>query len=498
MWRYLSEEAAMPKNDDAADWGTVVSLFLAVKKWKHQALADAAGIDPRMISRYELGNESPSPETLRKLADALPLPADWLPLLFEIARTVRQRAESGGAAPAVEDLTSGLERLVAASSQLASAPARLDLAVTLGRSGVSDEEERRLAAELWKELEGASPHERRLLVEATWDYQGRAVVGEACAASERAAASDPRRALELAELALTIARRTPAGEERAFLEGRVLAFEGNARRVASQRAAAEDSFSRSRHLRDQCATIAPPGEEAQLLDLEASLRRDQLRLSEALSLHEAALAVAQPQQLAMILLNKSIAFNHLQDYEAALQALQGAQAAVTPEIEPRISLGIMNNTAATYCRLRRYTEAAGLLPRARVMARALGNDLDIARLCWVEGRTAIGLARRSEARAALEHAAHTFAEHEIDEDRGLVSLELTDLYLDAGELDRARDLAREALEIFERQEVPHEMLSALKVFYQAAEKQRATPDLARRLLAYLDRTRHEPGLKFEG
>ena len=266
----------MPKNEDAADWGTVVSLFLGVKKWKHQALADAAGIDLRMISRYELGNESPSPETLRKLARAVPLPADWLPVLFEIARTLRQWSESGGTTPAASDLASGLERLVAASAQLASAPAALDLAAELGRSDVSSAEEaRRLAAELWRELEEASPHERQLLVEATWDYQGKALVIEACAASERAAASKPGLALELAELAVAIAQRTPASEERTYLEGRAYAYQGNARRVAGQLPAADESFSRSRHLRSQCANQALPSEEAYLLDMEASLRRAQ-------------------------------------------------------------------------------------------------------------------------------------------------------------------------------------------------------------------------------
>lgn len=133
----------------------------------------------------------------------------------------------------------------------------------------------------------------------------------------------------------------------------------------------------------------------------------------------------------------------------------------------------------------------------RAVAVALGNALDLVRLRWLEGMAASGLGKTEEAVTALEDARQAFAEHRIEYDRAQVSLELTVLYLEAGESIRARDLAREALEIFQRQDVPREMIAALTVFYQATEQQRATADLARRLLAYLDRVRREPELKFE-
>src|SRR5215217_2140618 len=72
---------------------------------------------------------------------------------------------------------------------------------------------------------------------------------------------------------------------------------------------------------------------------------------------------------------------------------------------------------------------------------------------------ASGLGKTEEARAALEDARQAFAEHGIEYDCAQVSLELTVLYLE--ESTRARDLAREALEIFQRQDVPREMLAAL-------------------------------------
>ena len=199
-----------------------------------------------------------------------------------------------------------------------------------------------------------------------------------------------------------------------------------------------------------------------------------------------------------ILLNRSKLHIELQEYETVLETLQEAEAAITPETPPRVVFGITFNTASTLCQLNRHAEARRMLHGARAVAVALGNALDLIRLRWVEGMVAIGLGKTDEARAALEDARQAFAEHGIEYDRAQVSLELTVLYLEAGESTRARDLAREALEIFERQEVPREMLAALTVFCQATEQQRATAELARRLLAYLERARREPELKFEG
>ncbi len=45
---------------------------------------------------------------------------------------------------------------------------------------------------------------------------------------------------------------------------------------------------------------------------------------------------------------------------------------------------------------------------------------------------------------------------------------------------------------------PHrEALAALKLFQEAAEREAATADLARRVLRFLFRARHDQGLRFE-
>ena len=56
-------------------------------------------------------------------------------------------------------------------------------------------------------------------------------------------------------------------------------------------------------------------------------------------------------------------------------------------------------------------------------------------------------------------------------------------------------LARMA-EVFESKGVHREALAALRLFQEAAEREEATADLARRVLGYLFRARHDQGLRF--
>jgi tetratricopeptide (TPR) repeat protein len=303
---------------------------------------------------------------------------------------------------------------------------------------------------------------------------------------------------KLAELTLRVAQRTPGSEERAYLEGCAYAVLGNGRRVAGQLPAAGEAFLTSRRLRAEGAAAAAPCDESHALDLEASLCRAQRRFPEALALHKQALAAAPPEARASILLNTSKVHEELCDHEAALSALREAASALCADCEPRFPLVLRFNIAGNLHHLNRDAEAEQMLPEIRALAEPLGNALDLVRLRWLEAWIGGGLGRSAEARTALEEVRQAFLDHQIEYDRALVSLELAVYLLEAGESARARDLAREALEIFERQQVPRETLAALTVFHQATEQERATAELARRLLRYLDRARSEPELRFEG
>jgi hypothetical protein len=60
-----------------------------------------------------------------------------------------------------------------------------------------------------------------------------------------------------------------------------------------------------------------------------------------------------------------------------------------------------------------------------------------------------------------------------------------------------RQLATGMAWIFASHDVHREALAALSLFCQAVEREVATAQLARRVLAYLERARGDPGLRFE-
>ena len=82
-------------------------------------------------------------------------------------------------------------------------------------------------------------------------------------------------------------------------------------------------------------------------------------------------------------------------------------------------------------------------------------------------------------------------------DVALVLLEEAGLLLDAGRTDEVKILARELQSVFASREVHREALAALQLFVEATEREAATAELARRVLRYLFRARHDQDLPFE-
>ncbi len=130
--------------------------------------------------------------------------------------------------------------------------------------------------------------------------------------------------------------------------------------------------------------------------------------------------------------------------------------------------------------LARYTEAEALLPAVRDLAAELGNELDAVRGLWLEGRVAAGLGRREEALQALEPVRRYFTTEQIAYDAALASLEVAVLYLEAGWTGEVKRLAEEMVWVFKAQGVKEEALAALRLFCEAAEREAATVELARR------------------
>jgi tetratricopeptide (TPR) repeat protein len=307
--------------------------------------------------------------------------------------------------------------------------------------------------------------------------------------------------VELADLALRVASRVPGPEGwRSRLQGYGWAFVGNARRVANDLPAADKAFAHAWKL----WKAASPGEEGplpewRLLDLEASLRRGQRRLPEALELLDRALTDnGSGEAKGRILLKKASTLEQMGEHERAIDALMQAAPSVDGQREPRLLFALRFILAVNLLYLGRQAEAEVLLPEVRTLALQLGNDLDFLRALWLEGRVAAGMGRKDEAISLLERVRLDFATRGLAYDMALATLELAGLYLEERQTGKVKELVRQMASIFRSQGVHREALAALKIFRDAAEREIATAELARRVVEYLCRARHDPGLKFQG
>jgi len=242
-------------------------------------LAQAAGRRPGTISDYERGKKTLSPRTLERLATVMGYPA----AMIERSRAFIQEARSAaGPVQPAETLGRQIDAFAAGFGRAYEDFARTWLTRFLAEASAL--ETRSQAPFLWQRLRRYKVEERPGVVERNPALQSWGLCELVCEESVKAAADDAGKALELAELALRIATLIP-GVEGQLAQGWAWAFVGNARRVGGNLRAADEAFARSRELWG-AGTSGDPGflDESRLLDLEASLRREQRRFSEALDL----------------------------------------------------------------------------------------------------------------------------------------------------------------------------------------------------------------------
>lgn len=478
-----------------------LTLLRSARGWTQKDLAKATGIPSSVLSDYEKGRRALSRPKLDKLAAALGVEPEETEVSIFCAGFIRpeEGKETSGSPAELSKVERRLARRASAlASRWAGERTRNEMVRFLQARKIR--QTRKEAEDLWERLKQYSPRERRVLVEGAREFRTWALCERLCAESAKAAAADVGRAMDLADLALRVAARVP-GEEpwRARVQGYAWGFTGNARRVANDLPGAEEAFIRAWELWNSSASIHPEVlAEWRLLDLHASLRRDQRRLPDALELLDRALAKGKVGgEEGRILLNKAFTLEQMGEHEQAIVSLKSAASAVDGESDPRLFCVLQFNLAVNLWHLERYEEAAELIPSLRHLAVELGNALDLVRVLWLEARIAAGLGRRSEAISLLEQVCGEFTSRGLAYDMALVSLELAVFYLEERRSRDVQTLARHMAPIFRAQGVHREALAALRLFCEAAEQDTATVELARRLADYLRKARYEPGLKFE-
>ncbi len=475
------------------DLSIALTFLRSGQGWSQADLGKAAGISPKILNDYERGRKTLTRERLEYLAAFLGVPSE------RIDATLGLLAANRASSPArVSETHRRIEAVAAQIGNLMATSARSSLSLlTLEGEAL---QARQGAELLWDRLKRRAPAERRALVSRGLRFRTWALCERVAAESIRKAPNHPREALELAELALAIAERLPG--ERAWglrLQGYAWAHVSNARRVCNDLTGAETAIVRARKLWE-AGGGANPGflNEAWLPGLEAALRRDQRRFPEALKRIGEALALDAGELRGEILLNKSAIFQILADPEGSAAALSEAAPLINPVLQPRLAFGVRFNLLVDLCHLERFGEAKPRLPEVRALAERLGEELDLTRVVWLEGKITAGLGRLAEALGAFEQVRRVFGRRELTFDYALVSLELAVLLLEQGHTAEVRTLAEEMLRIFRTQKIEREALAALRLFCDAACQETATVDLARQLVRFLHRAQHDPGLRFAG
>ena len=198
-----------------------------------------------------------------------------------------------------------------------------------------------------------------------------------------------------------------------------------------------------------------------------------------------------------ILIKKAIALRFLGSPKESIDALRKAETLIQEKPDLRTAWLIRFNLATSFWQLGDHKEAKTLLPEVRELAVRLANELDLVRVLWLEGRILAGLGRPREALPALEQVRRYFSASQIAYDAALASLEIAVFYLEEERTREVKRLTEEMLWIFKDQGVHKEALAAIRLFCEAAGREEATAELARRVVDYLVRARNNPELRFE-
>lgn len=349
-------------------------------------------------------------------------------------------------------------------------------------------------------LEGLmqKPFEEQIaLVEDDPEYQSWGFCQILLKTSRETAFDDPPTAVNLAELAVTVAAGLGTAYDPCWvadLQARSYACLGNARRILGELRSAETAFREAENrLRD---STGDPLVEAEILGMKGSLRRDQRRFSDALKLIIQAFSLyrenGDTHGIALSYLKQAKILEESGELQAALDLLYEAVAEIDSAAEPQLSLYTRFNLTACLGLAGRFSEAEKLLPELRRAFEQLAKPLDLVRLRWLDGTIAFGLGRTAGAEAVFRDVQTEFLSKGMGYDAALVSLDLAILYVQERRTADLRRLAVEIMPIFEARDVHREALATLVIFQKACEQERLTIQLALQLAATLRRDQPSP------
>lgn len=359
--------------------------------------------------------------------------------------------------------------------------------------------EREQGCDLLEELLRHPPARQLLLVSNSSRFKSRMLCEHLLKKSLEAGFREVGLAGDLARVAVTLADLLTAqdcGGEEALrgLQARAVAQLGNVFRIHADYHSAERAFERVDSLSE--SGFVSPLDKARLLDLKASLRRDQRRFDEASQLLDQVISIyhqlGQWSLLGRSLKQKSMVCGEAGDLEAEIALLRCALQLLDPEEESRSFLSARHNLIFALNESGRAREAFALLFHTRPLYLKQGDRMILLRLRWLEGAVALKLGRIEQAEAAFREVQGAYVDLGLEYDAAVVSLDLAGVYALQGRTAKVRRLAEETLTIFKSLDIRCEAMAAFLTFYQAAQQEKAKVDLVQEVANFLRGCRPPP------
>jgi transcriptional regulator with XRE-family HTH domain len=461
-------------------------------------LAEAAGISASLVNDYEAGRKTLARPRVEFLISHMGLP----PVAIDdtLARLQANRALSGHSLSSPPESLRRRERIdaiAAEAGQLASEFARSFLSAASIEGERSRERQRAEGA--WDRLKRRTSEERLALVEEAPAFRTWALCERVAAESIDLASQDLAEAKQLALLAVRIADLLPGTAPARFrAQGYAYAHLANIERVAGDLKRADRTLTEAKRLWDSGAW-GDPGHlnGVWIVWIEATLRHLQRRFGEASRRIEEALSLDNGELRPRLLYSKARILDATGSPEESTRLLREAAVLVDLSQEPRFALGVKIQLLVNLASQGHAAEAALGIPEVRKLAVRVGRQADATRVVWIESRIAAALGHTAEAAAGFQEVRSFFGEQGVVYDYAVASLELAVVRLEEHRTAEVRAIALELVRVFESQGLPENALAALRIFSEAALRERASVHLARRVLRFLAEAEHDPKRLFK-
>jgi tetratricopeptide (TPR) repeat protein len=285
----------------------------------------------------------------------------------------------------------------------------------------------------------------------------------------------------------------------ADLRARAFAELGNAYRINDRLSKAEVAFAQAgEFLEEGTGDLVL---QARILDLLASLRRDQRRLEEAIALldqiYDLYLEADDPHLAGRALISMGTNMYYLGRGHEAVHLFEKGLGLLHPGRDPELRDSTNLNIIDALAGCGEYRQASRLLLRSGLGEAFAAEPRNLLKLRWVEGKIHAGLGRLARAENVFGEVRQEFLQTGQIYDSALVGLELAALWLRQGRAAEVRELAEEMHAIFEDLGIELEAARALQFVHQACRLQAVTVSMIERVRTFLERLLWQPGLRFE-